>query len=227
MRLRQILTVGGWTLGAAVAWYYLAGRYGEPGGLVGDVTQTLAALAGIVRGHRLTHEPYDTDTGVVDAEPADLAAQAGLDLDTYALARMIASEEGTSSNIVKAAVAWATVNHAERAGKSISDLLLAANNPDHRGYFGTQKDIDDASPNQGKSDRYASTALDPYDADGQIAAQVMSGDLPDFTHGADQFDRPAGESNPDKVAANRIASGSVAVAVDGLDDAGIRFWRRA
>ena len=174
-------------------------------------------MTAIQNGSKVTHAPYDAD-GVVRFDPEDLAAQAGCDVDEYALARMIASEEGSSDTGTKIAVAWATVNEADRRGVSISAMLLRAVNSDHSGYFGTQKDL-----STGKSDRYASTALDPHAGDVQIAQGVLGGSIPDPTSGANQFDRPAGESNPDAIAASRMkTSDPVTVA---SADPGLRFWR--
>lgn len=181
-------------------------------------------LARIERGGRLTRAKYDSDTGVVPGEPADLAKEAGLDLETYALARMVSSEEGSSDNTIKAAVCWSTINYAAKVGKTISDLLLHANEPTHSNQFGTYKNIDQSTPGYGKGERYASTALDPYDGDGEIAAQCLSGAIPDLTGGAIQFDRPGGEKNPDYTKGKREAAGLHVVEVEGIDSNVIRFW---
>lgn len=228
-RRTAYLVAGGAALGLAAWWlavqYELAGLPGEAAQLVND------ALNAIVKGDRLTRAPYDKETGVVPGAPSELAAAAGLDVETYSLARLIASEEGRSSNTIKAAVAWAVVNHATQVGKTITDLLTGAKVAAHRGAYGTQRNIDagEGGGPSGPSDRYASTANDPYDGDAQIAAAVLSGSIADITHGADQFDRPDGERDPDAVAADRVASGSELAAVDGIDPDvdGIRFWRRA
>jgi hypothetical protein len=210
-----------------VAWWFLGDD--EAGGLLGDVRQVFRdAINGITQGRRLTRCSYDKSTGVAPCEPEQLAAEAGLDLDTYALARAIASEEGNSTPEVQALVAHAMQNHARIAGKSISAVLLAAKNPAHYGLFGTQKDLETTLSN-GKhpSDRYASTATDPYEGHAAIARGVRDGSIPDLTGGADQFDRTLSDDNADKVAANRRADGKEIV--PGLDDvAGIgdlRFWR--
>jgi hypothetical protein len=200
-----------------VGWFTYDGD-GDP------VSGILDALAMITRGARLTRAPYDPVTGVVPGTPTDLADEAGLTEDQYALARMISSEEGSSDNTIKAAVCWATINYAAKVGKSIVELLTHAQNPAHSGRFGTQKDIDPSSPNKGKSDRYASTALDPYDGDGQIASQCLDGTIADFTNGATNFDRPAGEKNPTKVAQNRANEGLSPIDVPGIDSSQIRFW---
>lgn len=231
--LKKWLTIGGAALGGALAWYWFFGQYDEPEGLLGDVTQTLDAITSLGRGSRLTRAPYDTDTGVVPGAPADLAAAAGLDQEAYSLARAIASEEGHSDTTIKLAVAWAIKNYADRHGRSITSLVTRANNPAHDGSYGTQSDIQSeladgsANPKYKHSDRYCSTALDPYEQEGQIAAGVLDGSLADITGGADQFDRPAGERDPDQVAQNRINAGAELVDVPGIDGSAIRFWRTA
>lgn len=194
--------------------------------LLGDgnpVEGVRVLLDEIQRGARLTHATYGAD-GVVNVDPQTLADLSGASsLDAYALARMISSEEGRADNRTKAAVALVAVNKARRGGKTISSLLLHAINSSHSGFFGTQRDVDEDSSNYNSSDRYASTAIDPYEGDLAIAEKVLSGELADFTFGAIQFDRQAGEKNPDKIAADRIAEGRTQVYPDGVDP-GLRFW---
>lgn len=183
-------------------------------------------LAQITSGKRLTHATYGGD-GVVNATPDDLAELAGASLDEYALARMVRSEEGNASNTVKAAIVWATLNYARRHDTTPAMLLLRAKNAGHAGYFGTQRDIDPESGNNGKSDRYASTALDPYQGDLDIVRAVMTGAIPDFTNGAIQYDAPPAFKSAEraaKVAADRIAEGRVQVFPEGIDPEAIRFW---
>lgn len=185
----------------------------------------------ITQGPRVTNAPYDKGTGVVPYSPNDLSNQAGVDLNTYALARMLASEEGSSDNTTKAAIAWTALNHAAQAGSDISTVLLHAVDPNHSGYFGTFKNIDASSAyykvdSNGKpiaADRYASTALDPYQGDVDIATAVLTGQIADFTGGAVQFDRPAGERNPTAVATKRTNAGESLRNVPGVDP-GLRFW---
>jgi hypothetical protein len=184
------------------------------------------AVNEIQRGKRLTHAPYDKADGVVHRDPQELADEAADgDLDVYALARMVSSEEGRSSNQIKVAVCWAVKNHAARSGRSIASILLRANNAAHSGYFGTQKDIDPNSAGFGNSDRYASTANDPYTGDYEIAISVIRDTIPDPTGGADQFDRPKAEKDPVRVAQNRVNAGSVPAPVAGIDPDELRFWR--
>jgi hypothetical protein len=207
-----------WILVAAAVLFTLLGK-GNP------VEGVLTAINEATRGPRLTYEPADK-SGLVLADPQELANEAGYSLEAYAAGRMLASEEGNSSTTTQAAVVWALINKANASGKGIADLLLAAKNPRNRGRFGSQKDKDPNSSNVGKSDRYASTAADPYDRDCKIVQQCLDGTIPDLTGGATNFDRPAGESNPDKIAADRRSSGLEEVAVAGVDD-GLRFWRPA
>lgn len=229
------MVAGGAALGLGAWWL---ARQSELAGLAGEASQAVNdALNAIVKGNRLTHAPYDKTTGVVPGAPEELAAAAGLDVETYSLARMIASEEGRSNNTIKAAVAWAIKNKADRLGRTITDHLTRTVEPTHRGFYGTYILLDqssshysedsDGNPNQG--DRDASTANDPYDGDAQIAAAVQSGQIADFTGGAEQFDRPDHERNPGAVAKKRTDAGMVLADVPGIDpDAdGIRFWRRA
>jgi len=207
-----------WLVALVAAYVLFLGR-GNP------LDGALTALTQIVRGKRLTRTPADS-TGFVDAEPGDLAEEAGMSLEAYAAARMIASEEGQQDPTTQAAIVWCLINKARRSGTSIVSLLTRAKNPRNAGYFGSQKDKDPDSANYGNSDRYASTALDPYTRDGKIAEDCLSGAIPDFTGGATNYDRPAGEKNPAQVAANRVSSGLELVAVDGAADS-LRFWRPA
>lgn len=185
----------------------------------------LTAVNELSRGPRLTHSPADS-AGLVTDDPQDLADEAGYSLESYAGGRMLASEEGTSDTTTQAAVVWSLINHANAGGKGLADVLLAANNPRNRGHFGSQKDKDPSSAKFGKSDRYASTALDPYDRDCMIVQQCLDGTIADLTGGATNFDRVGGESDPNAVASNRQNSGLVAVDVPGADS-GLRFWRPA
>lgn len=180
--------------------------------------------ASITRGSRLTRAPYDKTTGVVPRKPEDLAALADASVDQYALARALSSEEGNSDNAIKVAVCWAMLNYAAKEGQSISDILIHAHEPTHSGFFGTYKNIDPASSSKGQPDRYASTALDPYEGDLQIASSCIDGTFADPTSGAIQFDRPGGEKHPDYTASKRTAAGLAQKDVDGIDPSVIRFW---
>jgi hypothetical protein len=209
-----------------VALWFLYGN-SEDGGVVGDVRQMfLDAVSGVVRGTRVTKCPYDKTTGVVPCDPRQLASQAGVDDETYALARGISSEEGPSSSGTKAIVGWAIKNEASRRGVSIFSLVTHATLGAHSGKYGTQRNIEEGTTGYNGSDRFISTAQDPYDGDIAIASGVLDGTIPDVTGGANQFDRPSGESNPDAVAAKRVAAGSEPVTgIDDLVDGDLRLWR--
>lgn len=183
-------------------------------------------ITSIQKGTRVTHAPYSKVTGLVPGTPDDLASSVGVDVDTYSLARALASEEGNSSTATQVAVAWAITNHASRSAKTITSLVTQAKLVSHRGYYGTQRNVEVGTEGYNGSDRYCSTAQDPYAGHLEVAMGVINGTFPDITGGADQFDRPSGESNPDAVAANREASGSELATVEGVDDGDIRFWRK-
>lgn len=217
-----------WLILALLALFAWQGD-GDP--LDGAIT----LLNEITRGARLTHAPYDPDTGIVPGDPdaSGLAGDAGASLDAYALARMLSSEEGQSSNRVKAAIGHTALNYAASLSQSISQVLLHAADPAHDGQFGTFKNIDassstyttDSTGKPNKADRYASTGLDPYAGDLTIANGCIDGSIADETQGAVQFDRPSGEKNPDAVAAKRVTAGKTLVMIDGIDD--LRFWKAA
>ncbi len=216
--------LGAGALAGGLAWWFFGDS--EPGGVVGDVRQLfLDAINGITQGARLTRCPYDKTTGVVPCDPGELAGQAGATLEEYALARNIASEEGNSPPAVQALVAQVAKNEAARRGISIAALLLNAVNSDHSGNFGTQKDIDPSSDRKGSSDRWASTASDPYAGHLAVARGVLSGSIPDISGGANQYDRPSGESNPDAIAKRRVAAGSELVDLGDVGQGDLRFWR--
>ncbi len=224
-RSTKILIASGVAAGA-LAWWFLGDP--EAGGVIGDVRQLFRdAINGIAQGKRLTRCPYDKTTGVVPCDPAELAVQAGLDLETYALARVIASEEGNSSVDVQALVAHAINNAARASGTTIAGKLLHAKLSSHSGHFGTQRNIEEGTDGYDGSDRFASTATDPYDGHAAVAFGVRSGTIPDLTGGATQFDRTGGESDPDRIAQRRLEGGSELVTglddVQGLGD--LRFWR--
>jgi hypothetical protein len=210
---------------AILAWLAFQGD-GNPIAGVEDIGEDLyASITG--RGSRLTHGTYDSTTGVITDDPDTLATTAGLTDEQYALARCLSSEEGNSSNAIKVAVCWAVINYCAKQGKTISDELTHATEPTHSGHFGSYKNVDAASSTNGKPDRYASTKLDPYTDDGQIASSCLDGTFPDPTGGAIQFDRPGGEKNPDYTATKREAAGLVVADVDGVDATVIRFWKGA
>lgn len=208
------------------AWWIFGSD--EEAGLLGQARQLIDAGVDLVtRGQRLTRAPYDTSTGIVPGNPQALADSTTYDLETYALARAISSEEGRANAATKLAVGWAIKNRANASSGSVASLVLKAKDPTHSGYFGTQRNIDPSSTGYGGSDRYCSTANDPYEGDAQIAFAIQTGTLPDPTGGAQYFDRSASDDNPEQVAENRAADGLVLADVAGDVDSGLRFWRPA
>lgn len=208
--------------GVVVAWWWLGPD--EEGGVLGDVRQLVDAGVDLVtRGARLTRAPYDTSTGIVPGSPQALADSTTYDLETYSLARAISSEEGRADDATKLAVGWAIKNRADAGGGSIANLVTHAKEPTHSGYFGTQRNIDSSTSGYNGSDRFCSTANDPYDGDAQIAYAIQTGTLPDPTGGAQYFDVESLDDNADQVAANRAAAGLIAYNVPGVRS-DLRFW---
>lgn len=206
-----------WLIALGLLWFFYSGD-GDP---VEGALNLLETITG--RGARVTRYPANA-VGIVEADPQDIADEAGVSLDVYAMARMIGSEEPHADATTKAAVGWSLMNEANRRGSSVSSVLLRAIRREANGHFGSQKDKDPSSPNYQDSDRYATTALDPYEDDITIAQGIFDGSIDDLTNGAQQFDRPAGEKNPEAVAAKRLKSGAEIVEVEGADS-GLRFWR--
>jgi hypothetical protein len=128
-------------------------------------------LNSIIKGSKLTDSSDDDGDGVIDQAPQDLADQAGLDLDTYTLARVISSEEGNSAAIRQLAVAWVTLNNS--GGGGVLAYATGGGNYGHQG-----------------GSRKVSTWLDPYQGHADLAAQVMGGQQSDPTHGATNFFNP-------------------------------------
>ncbi len=212
--------------GVGLAWWY----FGDPeeGGVLGEARQLVTdAINGLVaKGARLTRVPYDKTTGIVNADPQALADSTTYDLETYALARAIASEEGDGSDFLQLCVGWAIKNRADAGSGSIATLVTKAKYAPHSGFFGTQRNIEQGTPGYNASDRYCATGLDPYDGHAQIALAIQNGTFADPTGGAQYFDRPAHDDNAEKTAANRAQDGLVIAEIDGLPSS-IRFWRPA
>ena len=154
----------------------------------------------------------------VSADPQGLADADQVDLDTYALARMIESEAGVLNSSGKLGVAFAALTYARNSGKSISEVLLRAKGAAN-GFFGQQ--------DQG---RYAATSRDPGQSSYDAAIAATAGLVPDPTGGADQWDSPWAYKDPakaDSVAAARIAAGKVQVTLTDVPARKLRFWRKA
>jgi len=195
------------------------------------------AMKFLTRGKKVNASwPYNKTSGLVEAEPEALAEEAGCTTDEFALATMLSSEHGNDPQAFKEAVGSVALNEARARGLSISDLLLQAKNVSHQGFFGSQADQEKkTSSGAAASDRYASTARQPYEDDVGIAKQLLSGAVPDPTGGARQFDSPKAQDagfkkgkysmDADALAAKRESEGKELVTVDGIDPYRLRFWR--
>jgi len=180
-------------------------------------TGTLAqfAIGAIVKGSHVGaySSPNPTAPNEIGQNPADLAASANLDLDTYTLARVISSEEGNSPVAHQLAIACATKNLADKYGAGIFDIACD-------GSFGKQSG--------GVGSRPVSTWTDPYQGHVEIAKAVLSGAAGDVTGGAYQWVAPRAQDalharDPDKyksfaaVNAERLQGGLRPVSIAGVD----------
>lgn len=180
-------------------------------------TGTLAqfAIGAVVKGARVGNKssPNPTAPTEIGQDPSALAASAGLDLDTYTLARVISSEEGNSPLAHQLAIACATKNLADRYGGGIFDVCTD-------GSFGKQSG--------GVGSRPVSTWEDPYEGHVAIAQAVLSGATGDITQGAYQWVAPKAQDalharDPVKyksfvdVNASRLASGLKQVSIPGVN----------
>lgn len=115
--------------------------------------------------------------------PESLASEAGLDLKTYALARLIASEGYSGSSWERpnalAGIAHAALNEAARRGTSLQNLLLSSQDLEASGRFGEQHK------------RWASTRKEPTSESRRVARDVLSGAVSDATGGATAFLDPS------------------------------------
>jgi hypothetical protein len=117
---------------------------------------------------------------VIDDPPGVLATRAGVDVETYSLARVIASEGYPGGTPLQLAVALSSIGHvikseAKARGQSITRLLTGGTAP---GYYGSQK-----------AKGYAATTRDPRVLDVAVAKAVLGG-IPDLTRGARNFVHP-------------------------------------
>ena len=127
------------------------------------------------RGKRLTNAPADAN-GDVRRSPEELAAEASVtlgrpvDVETYALARMLASEGSSDSAQIRRMRAWVAYNDARALGGwSFVKLFTYSTRTEKRGLFGSQ------------TTRRYSSARDPYAGDYDDALALRS----EFRTGAD------------------------------------------
>lgn len=189
---------------------------------------TVVALSGPT--HLLPDGTVTLD-GATPADPEGLAAGAGVALDVYALARMVASEAGGQKRIAQIAVASVAMNYTRDRGRRISETLL------RRGVKDSETGLFVADPGHGffgkQRHRYASTSKDPTSGHLDIAANVIAGAFEDPTGGARQWDSPqsygvqdgTSESDADRVERLRLAAGNEKVLLEGVPERVFRFWR--
>jgi len=141
---------------------------------------------------RKTGETKQKEIEVVNELPPELAKAAGTDLETYSLARVIASEGYSGDDYALAMVGIGNVikNEARRRNGddslAITRLLVYSQFPVAKDHYGEQ------------SGRYAATTRDPMKWHVLFAKALMDKDLPDITKGATQFLDPWGPASTQK-----------------------------
>jgi hypothetical protein len=121
----------------------------------------------------------------VVGEPFSLAQSAKVSMDVYALARMIASEEGSGNAPTLLCLGEAARNEAKRRGTSVFSLLTNSTVPALRGRFGEQRT------------RWASTRLDPNGRHVAAATAALSGT--GLARGARDFFDPATQATGEQL----------------------------
>jgi len=178
------------------------------------------AIGAIVKGSRVGAKSTSRNGVEIDQNPQELADSAGLDLDTYAGARGISSEEGNSPTAHQIGVAWVFLNNARYYSSTIFEYATD-------GSFGKQTG--------GVTSRPISTFEDPYEGHVAIMKGVLSGQIPDPTNGARFFvaartqdilhnKYPDQYKSFDEVDSSRIASGLKRVDVEGVDPSLLVFY---
>jgi hypothetical protein len=114
--------------------------------------------------------------GFVDVPPETIAAEVGVYVDYYSLARCIGSESsGSSPDAERLAIAWCVVNQCRQWGTTITAGVCRGKTG--AGFYGAQD-----APG-----RWISTARDPSAADLELATAVLNGQRADNTGGATKF----------------------------------------
>jgi hypothetical protein len=196
----------------------------------------------IVNGPRVGPATRLRADGLVDGDPTALAAAAGLDLKTYALARALVSEHGNDPDVYLIAIGWAIRNKAAERGVSLFELLTDGKGVAGDWLFGEQK--------AAAGTKYAATGQDPAQRHATIASFVLSSSS-DPTGGATHFfspkaqdslaakaetdpqyakykDKPAVVINESWTAPGGLyPSGAVPVVPPGIDGYRLTLYRRA
>ncbi len=185
---------------------------------------------------RLSSDGIVCDADLYPCDPAGLAAGMEMELDHYALARVVASEAGSLPFIGQVAVAWVVRNNAAKVGRPIWKTIVKASIKvggervpgAGDGFFGRQGD-----PEGGY--RYVASSKDTTEDHREIARAVCRGEIDDPTEGGVNFDSPqsygvqAGtdEGDADTFADNRTAEGKISFALPGISINKLRVWRKA
>jgi hypothetical protein len=170
--------------------------------------------------------------GIVQEDPESLAAKANVPIEQYSLARVGQSEEGLSSDKAKIAVMWATLNHAQSTGQTITALVTKGNK--------SRSDYQEANGRYGRQGihPYCTTIADPKPHTIELAGKVLSGEIEDPTYGAEFWDNPiaqralhlanpwsernpGGYRSPEEIAERRMSKGLALVNIPGVTT---RFW---
>lgn len=139
-----------------------------------------------------TGETKQKEIEIVNELPPELAKAASVDMETYSLARVIASEGYSGDDYALAMVGIGSVikNEARRRFKddpnAITRLLIYSQFPAAKDHYGEQ------------SGRYAATTRDPMKWHVLFAKALLDKDLPDITKGATQFLDPWGPGGTQK-----------------------------
>lgn len=153
-----------------------------PGGgdLVQDAIDTVAGP--IINGPVVGPTTTTGADGIVPDDPAGLAAAAGLDIETYSLARALMSEHGQDPDAYLVAAGWAIKNYAAEQGRTITALLTDGRGTAGDGRYGKQS--------AAAGIKYADTHQDPHDRHVRIAGEITAGERSDPTGGATHFFSP-------------------------------------
>lgn len=129
---------------------------------------------------RLTTSTIDVANGysIVRETPTDLAARAGVNVDVYSCARMIASEDGSANGYVLLALAEAIRNRARAANMTITRRLTISSKNESAGKYSEQA-----------AGKFASTRVDPTYRH-VVAALAAINDGTNLTEGATSFFDP-------------------------------------
>lgn len=164
--------------------------------------------------------------GTVAESPQQLANEAGVDLETYSLARCIGSEAGgNDGELIRTAIGWVIVNRAIQLKQSIYKVLTFRTNLGYTDTYGKQSQR-----------RFASTARDPSEIDIWVAKRILTGYALDPTNGAQRFIAPRAQQQLSQSTSNHkpfqevldrwASEGYFPVPVAGIDQSYLMFLRK-